>query len=645
MDNRKLFQKGMIGNVEIKNRIVMAPMGIRGEGDGGASPRETAYYVERAKGGVGMIITGRYASTDKYEMRSHHLLTNFHHVGRLGLMAEKIHQYGTKLCLQIGCGLGRIVYQDPYTPPYSASEVPSFFFPNLICKPYSVEQLKELSWTMGWTALLARRAGVDAVEIHAYGGYLYDQFMSTLWNKRTDEYGGSLENRMRFLLETIEEIQKQAGEDFPIVVKYTPYHAGEPGGREIPEGIAIAKRLEEAGVAALHVDKGCYERWYEQITTVYSPDACQVDMAAAIKANVNIPVISHGKLNKPEIAEAVLEEGKCDFVAMGHQMLSDPDYANKVKEGRTYDIRPCIGCNECVYVSHKGHDYSCAVNPRTLREEDYPIEEAEVKKRVLVIGGGPGGLVTAITAKMRGHDVELWEKNKELGGTLLSAGAPSFKRDMMAYKDYLVGKAYRENVTIRLNKEATPEAVAAGGFDKVILAAGAKPVVPPIPGIENAIHAKPVLENLQTFEGKKVVIIGGGLVGVETAVYAAETAEEVSVVEMLPEILYQAKHNENNDQHIKKLVADAGVNCYTGAAVTNVTENSLTFKKDDKETTLDCDVVILAAGYKPDKTLEHALEEADIDITVIGDAGKGTFLSSGKVWTAVHQGFYAARLV
>lgn len=191
MEDRRLFEQGQIGNVKIKNRIVMAPMGVRGEPDGGASPRETSYYVERAKGGVGMIITGRYASTDKYEMRSHHLLTNFHHVGRLALLAEKVHHYGTKLCVQIGCGLGRIVYQDPFTPPYSASEVPSFFFPNLICKPYKVEDLKYLSWTMGWTASLAKRAGVDAVEIHAYGGYLYDQFMSTLWNKRTDEYGAA----------------------------------------------------------------------------------------------------------------------------------------------------------------------------------------------------------------------------------------------------------------------------------------------------------------------------------------------------------------------------------------------------------------------------------------------------------------------
>lgn len=400
--------------------------------------------------------------------------------------------------------------------------------------------------------------------------------------------------------------------------------------------------MEKAGAAALHIDKGCYEHWYDQISTVYSGIAHQIDVAAAVKHAVNIPVISHGKLNSPDIAEQVLQDGKCDFVAMGHQMLSDPDYANKVKEGRTYDIRPCIGCNECVYVSHQGYDYSCSVNPRTLREDDYPIVEAKEKKKVLVIGGGPGGLAAAITARLRGHDVELWEKNKELGGTLLAAGGPAFKADVKHYAEYLIGKAYRTNVDIRLNKPANADEILKGGFDKVIIAIGGQPVIPPIDGIQsdNVLHAKPVLKELQTFKGQNVVVIGGGLVGVETAVYVAETADKVTIMEMLPDILYKAKHNENNDQHLRKLVADAKVEICTDVSVTKITNESVEYKDGNEVKRVPCDAVILAAGYKVDRTLEEALE-GKIDISVVGEAEK----CPGKVWNAVHEGFHAARLV
>ncbi|NLD49148.1 MAG: 2,4-dienoyl-CoA reductase, partial [Clostridiaceae bacterium] len=393
----KIFEKSEIGNLTLRNRIVMAPMGTKSDGSGEVTARNISYFVERAKGGVGMIITGRFATQDKYEMRTNHLLYEYHHVTGLSLLTEKIHLYGSKLCVQIGPGIGRLGYVDPYTPPYSASAISCYSFPDLLCKPYEIEDIKFLVRSVGISAALAKRAEADAIELHAYGGYLLDQFHCALWNKRTDEYGGNLKGRMKFTLECIAEIQKTCGKNFPLIIKYTPYH-GIPGGTELSEGIEMAKIFEAAGVHALHVDKGTYEVWYDMISTVYEPEAHQLEIASAIKKAVNIPVIAQGKLDKPEVAERALEEGKTDFVAMGHQMLTDPHWVNKVKEGKAYDIIPCIGCNECLYNSHKGKEYSCAVNPQCLREDDYQVLPANEKKSVLVIGGGPGGMQAAITA-------------------------------------------------------------------------------------------------------------------------------------------------------------------------------------------------------------------------------------------------------
>lgn len=636
----KMFEPLKIGNMEVPNRIAMAPMGTKSDPDGGFCQRDIDYFVERAKGGVGLIITGRVMTTTKYEMRSHHVLDNYHQVGRLGMLAEKVHIHGSKLCLQIGPGLGRIVHQDPFTPPYSASAVPSHYYPDLICVPYTKEQIHELAFSVGYTASLAKRAGCDAVELHAYGGYLLDQFMSELWNKRDDEYGGDLKGRMRFTMECIEQIQEQAGKDFPLIVKFTANHACE-GGRTIEEGIEIARMLEEAGVSALHVDRGCYECWYEQIPTVYGSDALQLSDAARIKAAVNIPVIGHGKLNKVDLAEKTLREGKLDMVAMGHQSIADPHYVRKVREGETYDIVPCLGCNECLYNSHLGKDHSCAVNPQALREADYPIEEAEVKKSVLVIGGGPGGMEAAIVAAARGHRVELWEKDLTLGGNLRNAGAPSFKKDVMRYRDYLENKLFRSGVRVRMNKTASLEDVKRAGFDKVILATGSTPFIPPIKGHEgsNVVEAMDVLSGGAKV-GRRAVVIGGGLVGCEVALHLCESCEKVTILEMLPGILYTAVHCQNNDAQLRRMVRESGMDVFDHAKTREITDSFVEFEKDGEVRRLECDTVVIAAGFRTDHTLENQLKDEGIDVKVIGDA-----VAPRKIYTAVHEGFHAARLI
>jgi 2-enoate reductase len=491
---------------------------------------------------------------------------------------------------------------------------------------------------MGFSALLAKRARADAVEVHAYGGYLLDQFQSELWNKRTDEYGGSLENRMRFTMEIIEEIKNTCGENFPIIVKFTPEH-GVSGGRTLDEGLKMAKMFEEAGVTALHVDMGCYEAWYLAISTVYSPEACQIYLSEAVKKVVNIPIIAHGKLQNPVTAEKVLTDENADYIGLGHQLLADPYWANKVKEGNYREIVPCIGCNECMYGGRLGRYRDCAVNPDCYHELDYPVYPAKDKKSVLTIGGGPGGMEAAITASRRGHIVELWEKTDKLGGNLIPAGAPSFKVDVNKLIDYLSYKTYQSGVNVRLCHEATAEKVLKGNFKAVILATGSNPFIPNIPGIDgqNVITSTVALTNEKPITGK-VAVIGGGLVGCETALHIAETADEVTIIEVLDDILLTVQHNLNNDQNLRDLIKDSKVKVLCESKVISISEDSIDYTKDGNTNTIQCETVIIASGYRENNELETALQDEVEFFRSIGDS-----VFPRKILNAVHEGFHAAR--
>jgi len=637
-----LFQKGQIGSMKVKNRIFMAPMGTTGEPDGSYNMNCIHYFEARAKGGAGFIITGLNISSTKYEDRPCNELSGFHNVERLAMLIERCHHHGAKVVVQLGPGLGRMVFTDPFTPPYSASECSSFWFPDLKCKPLPVEAIHELVESVGFSASLALAAGADAIELHSYGGYLLDQFCSTLWNKRADEYGGELRNRMRFSLECVEAIKRNTGGKVPVLVKYTARH-GVEGGREIEEGVEMAKIFEEAGVDALHVDVGCYEAWYKAITTVYSEYGHQLADAAAVKAAVSIPVLGHGKLFDPELAESALEKGSLDYVGLAHEMLADPDWPNKVREGRTYDIVPCIGCNECLLAGFSGKHYYCAVNPLCFAEKDYELPkscccEEDDPPAVLVVGGGPGGMEAAITAAQRGFDVELWEKTGRLGGNLWAAGLPSFKGDVLKLIEYMTTQIHRLGVTVRLNKEATADDILDAGFDKVILAAGAVSVIPPIPGVERAVLSTDVLLG-KVKPGSRVAVIGGGLVGCETAAHVSESAEEVTIVEMLPDILVTANDCRNNEQHLRDMLKERGVKIEAGAKVTKITGGELFFEQGGTSRSIPCDQVIVAAGYRSLDALAEELGDK-VDLTVVGDAG-----TPGKIINAVHEAYHAIRLM
>lgn len=635
----KIFNPIQIGSMKLRNRMFMAPMGTSTEVDGSFSDRSIRYYEERAKGGFGLIITGANQVTTKYEAKACNILDTPKSFEQLNFLARRIHNQGAKLCIQLTPGLGRMQFTTGDVRPYAASEVDSFWFPGLKCKELSKDDIKFLVQKMAEGAAKVKNAEADAVELHGYGGYLMDQFQSELWNKRTDEYGGSLENRMRFSVECIKAIREAVGPDFPILYKFTPYH-GVPGGRDLEEGIAMAKILEEAGVDILHVDVGCYEAWYKAINTVYQPARVQLDIATEIKKNVNVPVMSQGKMNNPADVELALQEGKADLIGLGHMSIADPHWVNKVRKNETYDIVPCIGCNECLYAGFTGKILQCAVNPHAFAEDYYPVLPGDPSKKVLVVGAGPGGIMAAITAAERGMQVELWEKKNEIGGLLLAAGGPRFKEDVKNYVEYLVGKLHRSNVRVSLMKDATPEEVLNAGFDKVIFATGANPIMPPIDGIDSqfVVGANDLLTNKKSY-GKKVVVLGSGLVGCETACHCAEKADEVTIIEMLPEILMKTKHCKNNDQALRQLMEDCKINTITNAKIVQFIDNKVVYEIDGEKKTIEADTVAIAAGYRSNTNLYDAVADK-IDCAIIGDAN-----IPDNILKAVHQGFNAVRCI
>lgn len=636
----KLLEPGRIGTMSLKNRVFMAPMGTTSELDGAFHDRSIRYLEERAIGGFGLIITGANQVSTDYEQKACNIIGSARSLQQLNWLARRIHVNDAKLCVQLTVGLGRM--QLPFAAevaPLAASAVESFWFPGLMCVPLSAEQIQDLVAKMAAGAAMAKAAGADAVEIHGYGGYLLDQFSSTLWNKRTDEYGGDLVGRLKFGLDVVAAVRQAVGPSFPILYKFTPYH-GVEGGRELDEGLEMAKLLEAAGVDALHVDMGCYEAWYKAIPTVYQTAPTQAWLAAEVRKVVSIPVLAVGKLNDPNVAEKVLQDGQADFIGLAHGALTEPHWVNKVRRGEAYDIVPCIGCNECLNAGFKGGHYQCAVNPLCYAEDFFPVTPVDAPKRALVVGGGPGGMEFAITAAERGVEVELWERTARLGGTLLAAGGPTFKSDVADYAHYLVNKTFRSHVTVRTMKEATADEILSGDWDKVVLATGAHHTMPPIPGITGAkaVRANDVLTR-RVGHGRRVVVIGAGLVGCETAAMCAQNADSVTVIESLPKILMSVDHCRNNEQALHQLLEDSHIEFITDAKVTNLGDQTATYEKDGQTHEIEADTYVIAAGFTPNNDLFGQLVSR-VDVSIIGDAAR-----ADSIMTAVHQGFHLARSV
>lgn len=633
-DSRKL------GALELKNRIIFAPMGPH---FADINREAVEYFVKRAQGGAAMIMVNMMV-TGYFEDTSASLVLTDENIHLFRELCDRAHEAGCKVCVQLMPGCGRMAGPAKMYPvPISASDCGWLYAPNVKCHAMTIEEINILLSEMRRTIKLAVAAGADACELHAYGGYLNDQFLTAAWNTRTDKYGGDVKGRATFLLEQAAIIKEEGGADFPVIVKFCPDHGVPyPGYRKLEEGLELAEYLEAQGIDALHVDVGCHEKWQLAMPPVFYQEAVlQMKAAKAVKEHVSLPVLTNGRLADVSKAEAALENGICDFTVIGRGLLADPELPKKLTEGHPEDIRPCISCNEgCIGNVLKGVHLSCAVNPYTGFEWERHPKKAEAEKKVLVVGGGPGGCTAALMAKEAGHQVELWEKASRIGGKLLPAAAPYMKTDMNRLPNYYWTQLLKAGIPVRLMKEATRETVAEFAPDALIWAAGSNTVRPKsIPGLDrdNVYPCEDALCNLVPL-GERVAIIGGGQVGAEAAVHFAHSGHQVTVVEMAEKMMPQPSF-KMNDNMMREMLSNPNITCMTSTKLMEVTEEGVVVENADGQISVACDTVLLAMGGAPSAEKGNSFQDL-CQVITIGDSNQ-----CRNILTAVHEAYEAVQKI
>lgn len=660
-----LFKPGKIGKLRVKNRIVMAPMGPGGliELDGRYSQRGIDYYARRAEGGTGFIITG-IAFVDMV-IEPHFIIPPFTwrpradstlYMARFEELATAVHAYGSKICIQLTAGRGRIAMaaEQREGRAIAPSPIPCYWPPHNNARELTIEEIETLVKDFGISAGIVKAAGIDAVELHGHEGYLLDQFTTSLWNKRTDKYGGSLGKRLRFPIEIIESIRTAVGPDYPILYKFGANHHLE-GGREVEESGEMARLLQDAGIDAFEVDAGCYDSMPWVHPTTYMEPGCLMDGIEAIKKAVDVPVIAVGKLGYPKLAEEILETGKADFIALGRPLLADPDWPIKVMEGKLDDVRMCIGCHVCIqrsvgavvgemarYVGKGivgGKHLSCALNPATGNEKEMALTPAQNKKNVLVVGGGPAGMEAARVAVLRGHNVTLWEKSGQLGGNVIPASVPDFKNDLKLFMDYQSTQVRKLGVEIELMKEATPELVCRMKPDEVFIATGAVPVIPEFTGTSQGkvISAVDVLLGKKDI-GDDIIVIGGNEVGCETAVWLAQKGKGVTIVVASSEPLHDMF--PANKMDLLEMLDKAGVKILTNTEISRVMGADIAMQSNGKSLTLKADTLVMAKGMKAERGLLDELEGKIPAVHAVGDC-----VEPRRIWNAIWEAYNIARVI
>lgn len=652
---KNLFKPIRIGSVEIKNRIAFAPLSTQGlvASDGTLNQRGIAYYREIAKGGAGLIITGvaKVENEVECEIIGDHgrLLVTPHIVPQMGELAEILHCYGAKLFVQLTAGDGR---NNPGRNIVSASEIPSFFIDGVTTRALTEEEIGKIVSAFGIAAGLLKGVGVDGVELNGHEGYLLDEFQTATWNKRTDRYGGDLRSRLTFAKEIREAIRAAAGDDFAVAYKYGLKHfmkalrtaalreeQFEEAGRDIEEGIELTKILVEIGCDALDVDAGCYDSLYWAHPPMYFEHGCLVEFAEQAKRVASVPVIAVGRLGIPDLAEKIIEEGKADIVALGRPLLADPYWPKKVKKGETENIRPCIGCHEgCLVKAAIGKTISCAVNPVAGGELLHRLEPATETRRVLVAGGGVAGMEAARAAHIRGHRVTLYEKSTELGGHLKEAAVPDFKKDLARLLEWYRTQMSKLHLKINLDTEVTPEVIESERPDVVIIATGSTAIIPNIPGINNpkVICVTNLLLSDKEI-GEKVLVMGGGMIGLETALWLAKKGKKVAVVEKLSHVGTDGAIA--NKEMLLDLLAFHGVEIQVDTEIRRVSDGYVETvnKNDSKEATLQYDNLVLASGLSSADELYQDLElrSPEMEIYRVGDC-KSPRKIIHAVWDSYH---------
>lgn len=633
-----LFTPYKIGNLELRNRFHMAAMGGNDLilPDGSFSDKSAEYYVERAKGGVGLISTGtitildegtKYLVTEQY-ITEDTIVENF--VPSFKAMIDRIHSYGSKMMTQLSLGT---------TP----SQIPGIFSPSVACNDITKDQIAHYIKRYAEVAKLIKDAGFDMIEVHAvHTGYILDQFSTAATNKRTDEYGGSPQNRARLGIEILNAIKEVCGKDYPVSIKlgatseiydFNPnatdsddmakvYH------RDIEETVSLAKIFAEAGYDAINCDGA-------NTNTTYYPEDRNIHYYKMVKDAVNVPVIIAGRLSNPELSIKLLEEGYTDSISMGRPLLADPHYVNKLKSNHEDEIRPCLACNQgCIGRILNGLTVSCAVNATAGTQRDINLTPATNKKNVLIVGGGIAGMEAARVAATRGHKVSLYEKSSQLGGVFIPAASFDFKAEDKKLIDWFKLQMKNLHVDVHLNEEVNAELVNKLNPDAVLVSTGSKEIKLPIEGIENhkvvtAIDA--LLGNKDI--GNKVTIIGGGLTGCELAYSLSKEGKQVTIVEMMPKIMATPGIPGYTIQDLTTLMAENKVEILTNTALTKVTDQGAVVKVDEEEKLIEADTVITAIGYKSDNTLYNELKEYAGEVYLLGDAQKVSNLMNA-VWNA-----------
>ncbi|MBE6755360.1 MAG: FAD-dependent oxidoreductase [Ruminococcaceae bacterium] len=663
-----LFTPWKIGNVEIKNRIVMCPMGGTSlfgwfELGGCHFDKEAAkLFLERANNNVGLIIPGIAPLRDTFWGKW--LWQNPKMFEELKEFMDEIHKTGAKLFVQLTAGMGRSwaitelvapLHKNKFTRALvkpildtshelaSPSPQPSRWAHDIICPEMTKEQIHEIIEAFAKTAKLCRDAGVDGVEVHAvHEGYLLDQFAIEFFNKRTDEYGGSFENRYRFAAEVVKAIKEMCGDDYPVSLRYSVEskmkgfcEGAMPGeeytevGRNMEESERAAKYLQDAGYDMLNADNGTYDSWYWAHPPMYMPQNCNLEDVAHIKKFVDIPVVCAGRM-EPDIGAEAIAEGKIDGVGVARQFLTDPEWITKIIEDRLEDIKPCICCHSgCFnFSSSKGHANTqdlkdtmglarCALNPETMQSKKYKIAPAKKAKKIAIIGGGIGGMEAAIVCAKRGHTVTLYEKSDVLGGVFIAAAAPSFKekdRDLITWYNREILKY--PSITVKMNTEVKD--IASLGADEIIVATGSTPNRIPVKGAnEYGIEACDYLLGKKTV-GDNVVVVGGGLTGCEIAYDLFLQGKKPVIIEMQDDLITTPGVALANTSFLRDCFKANNVPVYLETKTTEIRVDGVTVAtKDGKTIDIPADNVILSVGYKPAPVAEKSKH-----VHIIGDAFK-----------------------
>lgn len=635
-----LFSPITINGLTLKNRAVMPPMGTGyGNADSTVGDRLIRYLARRARGGTGLIITEVCAVDPRGKAFLNEIgAWSDTFIPGLTRLTEAIHGEGGKIALQLHHA-GRETFEAAAGgKPEAPSPIPSVVL-GQPCEEMSVARIAFVIDAFAQAAIRAKAAGFDAVEIHGAHGYLLNQFLSPFSNQRTDEYGGTEENRSRFILSTVAAVRKAVGSDFPVMIRVSTDELIR-GGYDLEFMKRLAPRLVAAGCDAIHASVGVYSTPGNlSIASMDTEAGFNLFRARAIKETINIPVIGVGRINDPELAEKAIAEGSADLISFGRQHLTDPDFIAKAETGRFDEIRRCVACNQgCIErLTFEMKSATCTFNPECGKEykgTPTPVEEA---KKLWVIGAGPAGLSAALAAAGRGYEVEIFEKEAVPGGQVQSAGRPPHKKSYLEWVDWSIRQMDKYRVKIHNDREMTAEMLMEKGPDAVVLAAGAYPVTPEIPGIDGpqVVDARDLLVGKVQAAGTAVVL-GAGYVGMETADFLIARGTGVVLVEMLHSAPV-GKHTAHG-YWLHKRIREGGGRIILGATVTRIEEGAVIYRQGDEEKKISAALVVTAMGAKPDNGLADTLKESGISYRIVGDAK-----SPRRLLEAIHEGDQAGR--